>query len=281
MSELDLDILNADEINDILNKLYKYNPGLQKYSFTDYLNPCIYNEIDSTNAELKRRIADNDKSSHLIIADSQTMGRGRLGRTFESPGQTGIYMSLLLPDVNPKNVLLITSAAAVAVCRGIRNVSSLSPKIKWVNDIYEDNRKVCGILAEAVSGPSGTINVILGIGINVTTNRSVFSKDVQERAGALFDNGSNHATSRNTIISSIISEFYNIYEYIEDREYLIDYRRWSNVIGRDIIYCENNIWHNAKAIDIDNNGGLIIETEGRIHTLSTGEISVRLSDNSL
>ena len=271
MAGLDLDLLDANEITALLNG----------YHFYSQLNPCIYNELDSTNAELKRRVAAGDLSSRLVIADKQTAGRGRLGRSFESPEQTGIYMSLLLPDVDSDKILLITSAAAVGVCRGIRKICDITPTIKWVNDIYSDGKKVCGILAEAVTSPSGLINVILGIGINVATDSDTFSDEVRDIAGSLFNKRNKTEISRNTIISSVISEFYNIYEHIEDRDYLNDYRRWSNILGQKIRYCENNIWHEATAIDIDDNGGLVVEHNKKIQTLSTGEISVRLSNNPL
>ncbi|MBE5929384.1 MAG: biotin--[acetyl-CoA-carboxylase] ligase [Lachnospiraceae bacterium] len=275
MSELNLDLLDTSKITDLLNE------SSNDCSFFRQLNPCIYKELDSTNAELKRRVVSGDYSSLLIIADKQTAGRGRLGRSFESPKDTGIYMSLLLPNVNSNNILLITSAAAVAVCRGIRNISDLTPTIKWVNDIYSDNKKVCGILAEAVTSPSGSMDVILGIGINVTTAPASFSDEIRILAGSLFNNRCDAKISRNTVISSVVREFYGIYEHIEDREYLNDYRRWSNVIGRKIAYRENNIWHEATAIDIDNNGGLIVESDNNKHVLSTGEISVRLPNNPL
>ena len=116
-----IDRLDAQEISDFLNN--------------KSIKPLIYDVIDSTNLELKRRIQSGDNEYRLIAADKQTMGRGRLGRSFESPERTGIYMSLLLIPDDMDNVLLITSAAAVAVCRAIRKLTDAEPVIKWVNDI--------------------------------------------------------------------------------------------------------------------------------------------------
>lgn len=258
-------------MNDILNK-QEIEAGIND---SNSINCQVFGEVDSTNTRMKENVYDGIYDYNLIVSDTQSMGRGRRGRVFESPKGTGIYMSLLIP-VNDKreNVLLITSAAAVAVVRAIRNMTDLKPVIKWVNDIYVDGLKVCGILAEAVSNKAGEMYVILGIGINVTTEIEALGENARNIAGALFDGAA--PVTRNEIISAVVNEFYEIYHNISDREYMGDYRKYSMVIGKDVRYSSSEGWAEGKALDIDNDGGLIVEADGKRLTLNTGEITLRL-----
>lgn len=245
--------------------------------YKDY-RPVVFSEIDSTNLELKRQVAGGEVNDRLIVADRQTMGRGRLGRSFESPAQSGIYMSLLLPIEDSGSLLLITSAAAVAVCRAVKSVCDIDSLIKWVNDIFVNGKKVCGILAEAVSGCDGKLNVVLGIGINVATDKSRFTDNVRNVAGALYDKLPDNVT-RNSLAASVVNEFMDIFVHITDRQYLNDYRQFSMVIGKNIRYRAGDEWHTGKAVDIDDNGGLVVVTSDETVTLNTGEISVRLESD--
>ena len=213
------------------------------------------------------------------MANEQTAGRGRLGREFESPEDSGIYMSLhLLPCLQAEDMVLITSAAAVAVCRAIRAVTGDEPVIKWVNDIFLHDKKICGILAEAITGSDGRIHVVLGIGINVWTNKTQLSEQVQKIAGSLCY-VKEASLSRNHLIGRVAQEFYNIFFRIQSREFINDYRRWSLVIGKNIRFCRNEFWIEGKAIDINEDGALLVETENGTEVLNTGEISVRLKNS--
>ena len=236
--------------------------------YKDY-RPVVFSEIDSTNLELKRQVAGGEVNDRLVVADRQTMGRGRLGRSFESPAQSGIYMSLLLPVEDSDSLLLITSAAAVAVCRAVKSVCNIDSLIKWVNDIFVNGKKVCGILAEAVSGCDGKLNVVLGIGINVATDKSRFTDNVRNVAGALYDKLPDNVT-RNSLAASVVNEFMDIFVHITDRQYLNDYRQFSMVIGKNIRYRAGDEWHTGKAVDIDDNGGLVVVTVDETVTLNTG-----------
>lgn len=245
--------------------------------YKDY-RPVVFSEIDSTNFELKRQVAGGEVKDRLVVADRQTMGRGRLGRSFESPAQSGIYMSLLLPVEDSDSLLLITSAAAVAVCRAVKSVCNIDSLIKWVNDIFVNGKKVCGILAEAVSCCDGKLNVVLGIGINVATDKSRFTDNVRNVAGALYDKLPDNVT-RNSLAASVVNEFMDIFVHITDRQYLNDYRQFSMVIGKNIRYRAGDEWYTGKAVDIDDNGGLVVVTADGTVTLNTGEISVRLESD--
>lgn len=239
----------------------------------------VHKCVDSTNDELKRRALDGGGHGFVLLAEQQTNGKGRLGRQFYSPAGTGIYMSLLLkPELGGSDVILITTAASVAVCRGIQNVLGIELQIKWVNDVYLEDKKICGILTEAISDCElGRVDsVIVGIGINYRTED--FPEELKMRAGCIGQGGN---VPRNRIVASIISEFFEIYENLTKREFLEEYKHRSNVIGREVRFLENDQWREARAVDIDSDGGLIVEYteetgECVTRTLHTGEISLRM-----
>ncbi len=240
----------------------------------------FFDEIDSTNEELKRRSFDGAPHGTLAVANRQTAGKGRMGRSFYSPADTGIYMSILLrPEVEFSEGLLITSAASVAVCRAIEKVTDVSCEIKWVNDICINGKKICGILAEAVMSAGDKIpeSIVLGIGINVNT--ADFPEEVRSRAGALVEGDRTTLDTdslRSAVAAGVYDEVTDIYKDMLSRRFIEEYRRRSNVIGKQIRYGSGNSFQTGTAIDIDNNGGLIVRTEeGSTITLSTGEISVR------
>ena len=167
--------LNEKELNALLN-----NPNI---TFK------VYDSLISTNKTAKELAENGAKEGTVIVAKKQTGGRGRLGRSFYSPEGTGLYFSIILrPDFSPKENLLITPAAAVAVSTVIEALTDTKAQIKWVNDIFINGKKVCGILSEAKLNAKGTTEyVILGIGVNLTTPKGGFPKDIELVAGALFN----------------------------------------------------------------------------------------------
>ena len=239
----------------------------------------VHKTLDSTNEEIKRRVPDGGLHGLTILAEEQTRGKGRLGRNFYSPSGTGIYMSILLkPDLDGTDAVLITTAASVAVCLGIQTVLGVEPQIKWVNDVYLEERKICGILTEAISDfEIGKIDsVIVGIGINYRTTD--FPEELEDRAGSL---EAELSVPRNKLVSAILNEFWNIYEHLTERKFMEEYRKHSNVIGKTVRFLENNRWQEANALDIDNDGGLVVEYAGENgetvrRILHTGEITVRM-----
>ena len=160
--------------------------GIKKYLKSD-LDIEVYKEVTSTNTMLKERGSQGAKEGQVIIANMQTAGRGRIGRTFHSPSDTGIYMSILLrpTDLIPQDAVKITTLAAVCACEAIENVSGKSAAIKWVNDIFMDGLKVCGILTEAaMSLESGNLDyVVLGIGLNAYEPEGGFPEESYNQSG--------------------------------------------------------------------------------------------------
>lgn len=244
----------------------------------DKKNIYIFDTIDSTNDEAKRQWKDYKKAPCLFVSDEQTGGRGRRGRSFYSPKGTGIYMSLLIqPQAGLEDAVHITTATAVIVAKVLQDYTDESIGIKWVNDIYAGNKKVCGILTEAVIEPDSTEKpaVVVGIGINLSTVD--FPEEIREIAGglALQEND----VDVNELVARIAEGVLEFSENMQDCTYVEDYRKMSVVLGKEIRYNEGDAFIKAKAVDIDSEGGLMVELpDGSIKVLKTGEITVRLEE---
>ena len=255
MLDADNDILNAQEI---------------KKSLSFDCRVEYYKTLDSTNNVAKRIIAEGEDDILLVVGEEQTAGRGRQGKSFYSPGGTGIYMSLVVhPMIELQNAVTATTAAAVAVCRAIESLTDKKPMIKWVNDVYLNGKKICGILTEAVTDfETQTVSsIIIGIGINLTTKD--FPCDVQN-ASCL-----NADVKRAELIGAVANELNRIVNsgYGEFMEY---YRAHSLVVGEDIVFIKNGVSTSARAVGIDDFGGLEVElADGTHYTLRSGEITVR------
>lgn len=236
---------------------------------------------DSTNQEVKRRALEGAEEGLVVLAEEQTAGRGRRGREFSSPSGTGIYMSVLFRPTpeQSSDVVLITTAASVAVCRAIQQVLQEEPSIKWVNDIFLREKKVCGILTEAVSDfESGRIDtVVVGIGINYREPTEGFSEELRHIAGAVCSGDC--FIPRNRLAAAVMNELFFLYEHLSEKTYMADYKRLSNVLGKEVKFTSGNDWKYGTAIDIDEDGGLVIRREdGSKQILRTGEITLRVCE---
>ena len=221
-------------------------------------------ETDSTNTRLKAWAREGRISApYLLTADSQTAGRGRLGRRFVSPPGTGLYMSLLVQPPQGADAGRITILAAVAVCKAIHERTGLQPKIKWVNDLFLRGKKVCGILAEGVQQ-----GVVVGIGVNLKTPPGGFPPEAAI-AGAL-----DTETDRFALAGTIARHFLDGMEKLDTGEAIAYYRAHMPLIGRDIQYTKNGQEKNARVTGVADDGGLMIEDEEGPHILRTGEVSL-------
>lgn len=243
-----------------------------------YNNDIILKDsVFSTNSEGKNYLVNNPEHGTVIIANEQTNGRGRKGRSFFSPKNTGIYMSIIL---KPKTLLLensfkITIATAVAISNAIDEICNKDTQIKWVNDIFLNNKKICGILTEAITDfESGSIeNIVLGIGVNFNTLN--FPEDLSHTAGSIFLEDIT-PINRNQLISKIINNLMDIIENLDDSEIIKIYRNKSFLIGRDIIYYEKNSPIQGIVVDIDDNGHLIVQDSNKIiKILKSGEVNFK------
>lgn len=253
------DALSADEIRSFLPKAYQGN------------RIEVFTILDSTNSTAKELSRNGALHGTLVIAEEQTAGRGRLGRSFYSPKGSGLYMSVILrPQKTAIDAQALTVTAAVAVSNAIEKLTGLSPSVKWVNDLYMNGRKICGILAEAVTdGGSGSMDcVILGIGVNCSTDN--FPEDIRHKAGSL-----GVPVCRNALAAEIMSNLLTMTEKDDFSKIIEEYRRRSVVIGKDISYMRDGIETKAKALDISDSGNLIVRrSDGELETLSFGEISI-------
>lgn len=273
------------------NKGYRLDVGSDVLSFegvrpwlvAKYQETIIkaYKTIGSTNQVAKKMAMEGAAQGTVIISEEQTQGRGRMGRSFFSPANSGIYMSLILrPKVYASEAVLVTTAASVGVCRAIKKVTNKDSQIKWVNDIYLDDKKICGILTEAVTNfETGLVEcVIIGIGLNFRLPENNFPEDLKEIAGSLFEEKPDTLT-RNHLVAEIINAVLGLCEDLKNRDFLEEYKVRSMVLDHGIRVHRNNDYFSARAIDISKDGGLIIENEsGQIETLNSGEISIQRMD---
>lgn len=235
---------------------------------------CVREELDSTSSEAKRLAARGEHVPALIVAERQTAGRGRMGRSFYSPADTGVYFSLLWEANAPMEAALsVTCAASVAVMRAIRRLCGRQTAIKWVNDLYLDGKKVCGILTEAISGTGEAPKLIVGIGINLCTED--FPPELVGKAGSLGARG----LSREEMIAQVVRELLPYLCDPTDRSWLADYRAHSCVLGRPITWKRGDLECAGVACGIDDRGALeVLLPDGRTERLCTGEISLYSTD---
>ncbi|MDO5845647.1 MAG: biotin--[acetyl-CoA-carboxylase] ligase, partial [Methanocorpusculum sp.] len=241
--------------------------AIRAYLPADFSGDIILKETTgSTNTDAKALAVAGAAHGTVIFANEQTAGRGRLGRTFYSPAGSGIYLSIILKMQCPfADAVLATSAAAVAVCRTIETFADLRPQIKWVNDILLDGKKVCGIGCEAVSDfESGMIeSVIVGVGVNFQTES--FPEELRDRAGSVFSESA--PVSRNRFAAELINRILQTGSDMKDRGFIAEYKSRSAVLGRMITYTERGVTRSARAVDIDDTGGLVIEGDSGRRTL--------------
>ncbi len=238
----------------------------------------FFDSLPSTNAVLRELAALGAPEGTVVIAGMQTAGRGRLGRSFFSPGDTGLYMSLLLrPKLSPAQTALITPAAAVAVCEALERIPGLNPGIKWVNDIFLNGRKVCGILTEAVLNPApgGLPSAVLGIGVNVYPPEGGFPGDIADVAGSVVSEP--QPGLRCALASEILNRFRTIYRELPGGSFAGEYRRRCLCLGKRIRILEEGHETRAVALDTDESCRLRVRLDdGTERILSSGEISVRM-----
>ena len=233
--------------------------------------------IHSTNQYLKEMDTTNAPNGYVVIADEQTSGRGRRGRTFLSPKGGGVYLSILLKlDDRQNDVRLLTICAAVAVSMAIEKVCGIEADIKWVNDIYCNGKKLCGILTEAVLSHElqQLSTVIVGIGVNtgaVPSGISGFATSVQEATGK--------RGVRNRLAAEILNQFETVYlDYIEKDEGLRIIRYYESKLfikGKQVLVTNSDRNYVATVLGVNETGALIVkDRSGDIRYISSGEIKL-------
>lgn len=235
-------------------------------------------ETGSTNTDVLRLAADGEAEGLLLIAGRQTDGRGRRGRSFFSPDGTGIYMSMLLrPRFEAEDVTVLTPIAAVAVAEALDALCGTDTRIKWVNDILLDGKKVCGILTEAVFGGSNAPDAVaLGIGLNLTAPENGFPEGIRDIAGAVFAGSCPDETFPARLTAEIWDRFFGYYRSAERTAFLQTYRDKQALTGQEISVIRQGETRPAVALGVDERCGLTVRyPDGTEETLISGEVSVR------
>ncbi len=245
--------------------------GNRAFDFT------IRDTVTSTNSVARQLSEEGAKEFTVVLADRQTEGRGRRGRTFYSEGAHNIYMSLILrPTLPPDRAIWITAAAPVSAVRALKKVAGIDASIKWVNDIFVFGKKVAGILTEgALDMESGTLSyAVMGIGINI--GRTDFPPEIADVAGSL-EALTKKPIARAAVIGAFLSEFYRIYTALPALDFMEEYRRRSLAIGRTVTVADPGGAYPATVTDVTNDGTLVIKKEnGETAVLVSGEISIKL-----
>ena len=214
----------------------------------------------------------------VLIADQQTGGRGRMGRSFSSPMGKGLYLSVILrPDCPASQLMHLTCAAGVAACDAVEKVSGIRPGIKWINDLIWENKKLGGILTELSVEPATGIAeyAVIGIGINCLQIEEDFAAELQDIATSLAIAGK--SVDRSELAAGLIRTLKKMSDHLQDRNSFIDtYREDCLTVGKEVQVISSSGIQNGIALDVDTDGGLVVQyADGSIHTVSSGEVSVR------
>lgn len=237
----------------------------------------VLDEVESTNSFAKKLASEGASHGTAVIADTQTCGRGRLGRKFISPSGKGVYLSVIIrPTFGMELAPMITSAAAVAAAKAVEKLSGADVKIKWVNDLYMNGRKICGILTEASLSPkmNRLDYAVIGIGINVRSVHDDFDDELKTIASSV-EEETGKRIDRNTLCGAVLDSLEEVLGSMENKDFLNDYRSRELLTGNTITACINGSTQTGTALGIDDNANLIIRfTDGTIRNLSSGEANL-------
>ena len=273
------------------NKGYRLSPdsdilspqGIRRFLKPEYrnLNLTVLPTAPSTNALVREKANQGCPEGCVIVACEQTAGRGRYGRQFFSPADTGVYLSLLLRPTaySPQQATRLTAAAAAAMCQAMEAVTGQQPGIKWVNDIFLHGKKVCGILTEAAVGlETGSLDyMVLGAGVNLYPPAEGFPEEIQSIAGSVLERSCPEA--KNRLVGEFLNRFWYFYTHPECRAYLEDYRARSLAIGQNVTVLSAGRAVSAYAYGIDDDFRLLVRYEnGDTEALSYGEIRIQLAE---
>jgi len=233
-------------------------------------------ETESTNSRAKELAGRGTPEGTIVLAERQTLGRGRRGRSWFSPAGGGLYLSLVLrPEVSPAEAPKLTLITAVAVCDVLVPYLPSPPRVKWPNDILVDGRKIAGILTEISTEPDAIDYVVVGLGINVNVPARQFPKEIRERATSiLVETGKTH--SRTVILRSFLEHFEGTYALFREGRFPLILNRWKDyagATGRHVRVDQVGRTLSGEIQDIDENGFLLLRDEkGHLHRIVSGDV---------
>lgn len=260
----------TDMLEKILSVLPENHPWRNTIAWLD--------TVDSTNNRAKLLASQGAPEGTVLIADRQTMGRGRLGRSFQSPAGAGVYLSLILrPNCPPEKLMHLTCAVAVAMCDAVEQAAGFRPGIKWTNDLVHQGRKLCGILTELSIDPATGLaaSAVLGIGVNCC--QEGFPPELSGIATSLsIETG--REIRRADVAAAMIQALYAMNQHLMNRDSMMTrYRQDCVTIGREVslVGADQTVRH-AKALDVDDEGALVVAfPDGTSAHVTSGEVSVR------
>ncbi len=249
-----------------LNKYLKENKKIE-----------YFEQITSTNTVLKERAQKGEDENTILISEFQTAGRGRLGKTFFSPKGCGVYLSYLIkPDILASDAVFITVAAAVAMVFALKRVFDIDTKIKWVNDIYYNDKKLCGILTEGSILNDGKLAfAVLGVGINIKNPPGGYPDDFAYKTTNLEEITDVVNDDKKW---QLVGEFINIFDNIfsdKEKKYIKEYKEYSCLIGKEIEILSGEHKGFAAVKDIDEQARLIVEKNHKTYALDSGDVSIK------
>ncbi len=241
-------------------------------------NWLVLDTVDSTNTNLKYLALEGVSDGTVLIANEQSAGRGRLGRSFQSKGGLGVYLSVLWrPQVPPQDLMALPALGAVAACRAVERVCGVEAQIKWPNDLVCRGKKLGGILTELVSDPNRGAAVIMGIGINVCHRQRDFDGEVADIASSL-ELQCGKPVSRSALAAALMEELDLLRaDALETpQRWLEEYRGRCMTLGKEVQLLSGEERRQAFALGVDELYGLTVrEADGTVQTVRAGEVSVR------
>lgn len=238
-----------------------------------------FSTLDSTNTRLVAMAKEGAPHGTVLIADAQTGGRGRMGRSFHSPSGQGLYMSVLLrPECKPDALMHLTCAAAVSACDAIEHAAGIRPQIKWTNDLVCGQRKLAGILTELGCSANGVLSyAIIGIGVNCTQSPADFPPDIRDIATSLAQQTST-PIDRSTLAASLICAFAQMSDTLLTQKHtmLTAYRRDCVTLGKQVSVVRADCTRHGFALNICDDGALTVRfPDGHTEDVNSGEVSIR------
>ena len=255
----------------MLDQILSYLPG---HPWQDKIR--FFPSVDSTNNLAKELASAGAPEGTVLIADAQTGGRGRLGRSFQSPSGVGIYLSVILrPECPPRALMHLTCGAGVAMCRAVEKAAGFRPKIKWTNDLVFDGRKLGGILTELKVNSRGMAEyAVIGIGINCLQSAEDFPPELRGFAGSLAMFAPD-PIDRAKLAAEMVASLFDMSR--TPRQLLMErYRLDCMTIGTDVSVLRGGEVRYGHAEGVDAEGALLVRfPDGRLEAVNSGEVSVR------
>lgn len=266
--ELDPDLLLPAEIRENLKNRVFGNKDIH-----------YFEEIDSTNTKAKELAEQGAPEGTLVIAESQTLGRGRRGRQWYSSHGKGIYATIILrPNIPPMGAPRITLMTAVAVAKALLSQANMDIRIKWPNDILVKNKKLVGILTEISTEMDAVNYILVGFGVNVNTPTQDFPPEISGIATSIFVE-TGKVQSRLKLLQACLEQFETYYNMFKQNEFGTILQQWkilSKTMGSRIVVDVLGQKYTGKILDIDDDGVLILkDDENKIHRIFSGDITLQ------